>query len=463
MAHNSPGGSASSNKQQAILYGRQLPTLLTFAVPIICGNLFQQLYNIVDAIVVGRYLGKLPLSGISAASPIMDLVYGLIVGACTGVGVLISQLCGAGEWDKLKKVHATALTGGAASALLLTVIVLLSSRPILVSEGTEAATVTEAVTYLSVVAGGLIFNFLYVYYAAVLRSYGNSRFPFIVLAASSILHALLDILMIRVLGFGVTGVAFSTVSCQILSALALMIYTHRNCPPLSLKKSEIRPVKGMAGIILSYAWATAMQSTVVYTGRLLVQGMLSPRGQDMVTGYNMGMRLEVLFQSVNQGISAGTVVCMAQNYGHRNADRVRGFFSKGFAADMAYAVILFFVCLLLPRQLISIFSTDEAVIAAGATYTGTMAFLYVFSCCGEMLQGYFRGVGKLKVTMIASIGQVALRVILSAILIPKMGVLGICAAVGTGWVLLTICEGTYARIDAKRLHFDTAEPAAAKE
>ena len=182
MAHSNPGGFASSNKQEAILYGKQLPTLLMFAVPIICGNLFQQLYNIVDAIVVGRYLGTLPLSGISAASPIMDLVYGLIVGACTGVGVLISQLCGAGEWDKLKKVHATALTGGAFLTLILTLIVFLSSRPILVSEQTDPETITEAMTYLSVVAGGLIFNFLYVYYAAILRSYGNSRFPFIVLA-----------------------------------------------------------------------------------------------------------------------------------------------------------------------------------------------------------------------------------------------------------------------------------------
>ena len=456
MAQNGPGRTASSNKQQAILYGRQLPTLLTFAVPIICGNLFQQLYNIVDAIVVGRYLGKLPLSGISAASPIMDLVYGLIVGACTGVGVLISQLCGAGEWEKLKKVHATALTGGIAFALILTTAVFLSARPILVSEGTAADTVSQAMTYLVVVGGGLIFNFLYVYYAAVLRSYGNSRFPFIVLAASSILHALLDVVLIKVLHFGVAGVAASTVSCQILSALALIWYTHRNCPPLSLRKSDIRLHKGMGGIILSYAWATAMQSTVVYAGRLLIQGMLTPLGQDTVTGYNMGMRLEVLFQAVSQGISASTVVCMAQNFGHRNAERVRGFFRRGLSADIVYGVFFCGLCLLLPRQLIGIFSTDKAVIEAGAIYTGTMGFLYMFSIFGEMLQGFFRGIGKLKVTMIASAGQVILRVILSAILIPKLGIYGICISVGVGWLLLTIGEGIYSAYCSKRISFPAA-------
>ena len=456
MAHNGPGGTASSNKQQAILYGKQLPTLLTFAVPIICGNLFQQLYNIVDAIVVGRYLGTLPLSGISAASPIMDLVYGLIVGVCTGVGVLISQLCGSGEWEKLKKVHATALVGGIGFALILTAAVFLSSRPILVAEDTHPDTVAQAVTYLSVVAGGLIFNFLYVYYAAVLRSYGNSRFPFIVLTASSVLHALLDILLIKGLHFGVAGVAASTVSCQILSALALIWYTHRNCPPLSLARSDLKLHRGMGGIILSYAWATAMQSTVVYTGRLLVQGMLTPLGQDTVTGYNMGMRLEVLLQAVSQGISAATVVCMAQNLGHRNAERVRGFFRRGLTCDLIYGVIIGCVCFALPRQLIGIFSTDEAVITAGAAYTGTMAFLYMFSMSGEMLQAFFRGIGKLRVTMIASAGQVILRVILSSSLIPKIGIYGICISVVIGWILLTVFEGAYAVYCSKRISFPEA-------
>ena len=456
MALTNSGKTASANKQEAILYGRQLPTLLTFAVPIICGNLFQSLYNIVDAIVVGRYLGTLPLSGISAASPIMDLVYGLIVGACTGVGVLVSQLCGAGEWDKLKKVHATALTGGIACSLLLTAVVLLTSKPILVSERTKAETVAEAMVYLSVVAGGLIFNFLYVYYAAILRSYGNSRFPFIVLASSSVLHALLDVVLIKGLQFGVAGVAASTVSCQVLSAFALMLYTHRKCPQLSLARSDLKLHKGMGGIIFSYAWATAMQSTVVYAGRLLIQGMLTPLGQDTVTGYNMGMRLEVLFQGVSQGISAGTVVCMAQNFGHRNADRVRGFYRKGMVCDVLYGAILCIVCFLIPRQLIGIFSTDEAVITAGAAYTGTMAFFYIFSMFGEMLQGFFRGIGKLKVTMIASAGQVILRVILSAILIPKLGIHGICYSVAVGWLLLTLFDGAYAISCEKRISFPDA-------
>ena len=132
---------------------------------------------------------------------------------------------------------------------------------------------------------------------------------------------------------------------------------------------------------------------------------------------------------------------------------MKGFYRKGFIVCISYGILLGVVCLLFPRQLIGIFSTDEAVIAAGAAYTGTMAFLYLFSCSGEMLQGFFRGIGKLKVTMIASICQVTLRVILSAILIPKIGIYGICSSVGVGWVLLTIIEGAYVIYSIKRIRF----------
>lgn len=439
------------NKQEAILGGKIFPTLVSFAIPVICGNLFQQLYNIVDALVVGRFLGDLPLSGISAAAPVMDLIYGLFVGSCTGVGVLVGQLCGAGEWDRLKKVHATALIGGGIFALSFTLITLIFIRPFLVSEGFADDTVDQAVSYMTVIAAGLIFNFLYNYYAALLRSYGNSRLPFLVLAVSSTLHALLDLLLIAVLNLGIYGVACSTVFCQILSVIWLAGYTHKNCPELSLSRGELKVDRSCAGTILGYAWATAMQSTVVYTGRLLVQGTLTSLGTATVSGYNMGMRLEGLNQAISSGVSAGCVVCMAQNYGHGNAERVRRFFYRAYCLNICYGIVLGFINTFFAPQLIGIFTKSAEIIAAGAAYTGTMAFIYIFSCSGEMLQGFFRGIGKLKVCMIASAAQVCLRVILSYILVPKLGIYGICISVGTGWFLLTVFEGIFALKNSKHI------------
>ena len=210
----------SAHSADALLTGVPLPTLLYFALPIILGNIFQQLYSIVDAIVVGNFLGDLPLSGISVASPIVDVANALVIGGTIGVGVLCAHYCGAGEGERLRCMNATALLGGGALTLLIALCGIFFSTPLLRAQGTEEAVCREAAVYLQLVFAGLLFCFLYNYYAAMLRSCGNSRTPFLILLLSSTLHALLDVLFVGVFGWGIRGVAFSTVLCQALAAAA---------------------------------------------------------------------------------------------------------------------------------------------------------------------------------------------------------------------------------------------------
>lgn len=420
-----------------------MPTLLTFAAPIILGNVFQQLYNIVDAIVVGKFLGDLPLAGISVASPVMDILYALIIGGSIGIGVLVGQLCGAGDWERLRRVHATALLGGTGLTLALSLIGVLLAGPVLLAQGSDAQTVAQATAYLGIILGGMAFCFFYNYYAAVLRSYGDSRTPFIVLLVSSTLHALLDVLLCGALHLGIRGVACSTVFCQLFSSVWMILYTYRRCPELKLRRDELRFDAKEAGTILSFAWAAALQQAVVMIGRFLVQGMLTDLGDSTVTGYNMGMRIEQFAYCFPQGVSAAMVVGIAQNLGHGNRGRVRRFYRAGAAAEAALWVVICLVCALCAPRLIGIFSDNPEVIAAGASYTGTMAFFYLASYLGEIIQSFFRGIGRLRLTMIASGSQVLLRVILSYFFVPLWGVYGICAAVATGWILLVLVEGTY--------------------
>lgn len=420
-----------------------MPTLLTFAVPIILGNVFQQLYNIVDAMVVGKFLGDLPLAGISVAAPMMDVLYAFIIGGSIGVGVLVGQLCGAGDWARLKRVHATALLGGTGLTLALSLLGMLAGGPILTAQGTDAQTVAQATGYLGIILGGMAFCFFYNYYAAVLRSYGDSRTPFVVLLVSSTLHALLDVLLCGVLRFGIRGVACSTVFCQLFSSVWLVLYTYRRCPELALRREELRFDKKEAGAILSFAWAAALQQAVVMIGRFLVQGMLTGLGDNTVTGYNMGMRVEQFAYCFPQGVSAAMVVGIAQNLGHGNRARVRRFYRCGVIAEVSLWAVICLVCALLAPRLIGLFSDNPEVIAAGAAYTGTMSVFYLASYLGEIIQSFFRGIGRLRLTMIASGSQVLLRVILSYFFVPLWGVYGICAAVATGWILLVVIEGAY--------------------
>lgn len=309
----------------------------------------------------------------------------------------------------------------------------------------------QAAVYLQLVFAGLIFCFLYNYYAAMLRSCGNSRTPFVILLLSSTLHAALDLLFAGVLGWGIRGVALSTVLCQAFSAAACIVYAQRRCPPLVLRRGDLCFHRQTGGMVLSYAWAAALQQAVVCIGRLLVQGMLTPLGTSTVTGYNMSLRTEQFLFCFSQGISAAMVVCLSQNLGHGDKARARRFYRVSVCAELALIAVLATVCFLLPERIVGIFSHNPQVIAAGAKYTGTMAYLYVFAYLGEVIQGFFRGLGQLRLTMVASLLQVLLRVVLSYLLIPVWGIYGICAAVAAGWVLLVAIEGAYSIRKARAL------------
>ena len=428
----------------SMVKGNPMKLILGFAVPMLLGLLFQQFYSMVDAIVVGNFLGDLPLSGISVASPIVDVANALVIGGTIGVGVLCAHYCGAGEGERLRCMNATALLGGGALTLLIALCGIFFSTPLLRAQGTEEAVCREAAVYLQLVFAGLLFCFLYNYYAAMLRSCGNSRTPFLILLLSSTLHALLDVLFVGVFGWGIRGVAFSTVLCQALAAAACILYAQRRCPPLLLRPANLRFDRQMARLVLSYAWAAALQQAVVCIGRLLVQGMLTPLGTSTVTGYNMSLRTEQFLFCFSQGISAAMVVCLSQNLGHGDRPRARQFFRISVLVELALIALLGTVCFLFPARIVGLFSDNADVIAAGAQYTGAMAYLYVFAYLGEVIQGFFRGLGRLRLTMVASLLQVLLRVVLSYLLIPVWGMYGICAAVVSGWVLLAGIEGAYA-------------------
>lgn len=441
----------AAGKHDALLNGAPLSTLLYFALPIILGNIFQQLYSIVDAIVVGKFLGDLPLAGISVAAPIVDVANALVIGGTIGVGVLCAQLCGAEDWGRLRGMNATALLGGAVLTLAIAALGVGCSMPLLRAQGTEEAVCREAAVYLRIVFAGLLCCFLYNYYAAMLRSCGNSRTPFVILLVSSTLHALLDVLFVGVFAWGIRGVAYSTVLCQAFSAVWCILYAERRCPPLTLRRGELRFERRMGAAVLSYAWAAALQQAVVCIGRLLVQGMLTPLGTNTVTGYNMSLRAEQFLFCFSQGISAAMVVGLSQNLGHGNKARVRRFYSVGVRVELALIAALGTACYLFSAQLVGLFSDNAEVVAAGARYTGTMAYLYLFAFLGEVIQGFFRGLGRLRLTMVASLLQVALRVVLSYLLIPVWGLYGVCAAVVSGWVLLVLIEGGYSIQTARAL------------
>lgn len=225
----------------------------------------------------------------------------------------------------------------------------------------------------------------------------------------------------------------------------------KRCPPLRLTRAELTFDRTLARLILGYAWAAALQQAVVMIGRFLVQGMLTPLGAESVTGYNMGMRVEQFIFCFSQGVSAAMVVGIAMNLGHGDHDRVRALYRTAVRVELACFAVMGTLLWFYAPQAIGIFSDNPAVVAAGARYSATMAFIYIFAFLGEVIQSFFRAIGRLRLTMLASFLQVLLRVVLSYLLIPIWGVYGICTAIATGWVLLVLIEGAYSLRTARKL------------
>ena len=432
-----------SPKHAMLLEGSPMKGLIRFAIPVISGNIFQQLYNIVDAAVVGKFLGSIPLTGISVASPFMDVLYALILGSCVGLSVILGREFGAGDFDRLRKTHATALTGGAMLTLFLSLVGLFGARPVLAWQGVSPEALEEAVQYLNIIFSGLIFCFLFNYLAAALRATGDSRTPFLVLSAASTIHAVLDMILVGKLGMGIRGVACSTVFSQFLSAAWMAVIIYRGRSPLAAGLKEMRPDFSLGAALLAFSWVSAIQQAVVSIGRMLIQGMLTGLGNEAIAGYNMGMRTEQFLFCFSQGISAAVVVAVSQNLGRGSTERVKRFYWDGFLCEALLSVPASLLCIFVPAALIGVFSRDPVVVAAGVRYTGFMGYVYVLAFCNEFLQGFFRGLGRLKLTMAASLMQIITRVAFSALLVPHFGIRGICYAVLIGWALLFTSEGLY--------------------
>ena len=434
---------AGYRKNELLMNGSPMKGLLVFAAPVIAGNIFQQLYNIVDAAVVGRFLGSVPLTGISVASPVMDVLYALIQGGCLGVSVLIGREFGARDQQTLRRSHATALTGGTGITLLLSLLGLLFSRRVLTAQGVSPEALEEAMRYLHIILAGLLFCFLYNYLAAALRATGDSRSPFLVLLLSSLLHAALDLLLVGKLGLGIQGVACSTVFSQLFSAACLFCIIYRGRSPLRMPLGELRPDWKLGASLLSFSYVSSVQYAIVSIGRMLIQGMLTGLGNEAVSGYNMGMRTEQFLFCFSQGISAAIVVSISQNLGRGNTGRVKQFYFSGLLTEVLMALPLSLLCILVPEKLIGIFSSDPAIVAAGVRYTGFMGWIYTIAFVNEFLQGFFRGLGRLRLTMAASLMQIITRVTFSALLVPRYGIRGISYAVLIGWILLCSSESCY--------------------
>lgn len=417
--------------------------LITFAIPMVFGNILQQLYNITDAIIVGRFIGKNALASVGVANPIMSIAIFFIFGICIGTSVLMSELFGARNYKALKREVSTALIAGIIFTTVTSLVCIFLARWVLIITGTPKEILNDADIFLKIIFGGLIFSFLYNFYSSALRAIGDSRTPLIFLSISCVLNGILCFIFVKVFKFGVAGSAIATVIAQGVSSALCIAYVYIKIPLIRLKSNEFVIDKPLLRRTMQYSWVSALQQTCLYVGRLLVQGVVNPFGTNAIAAYNSVTRVDSFVLSPGDSFAASVATYSAQNKGGGKWDRIIEGYKKSNIIITIYSVATALIVFCGAERIMNLFvsSSEKEVILIGVKYLKLMSTFYVLSGFCNIFQGLFRGVGKLRITLIATIMQIFVRVSLSYVLVPYLGISSVCYAVAAGWVLMIMFEG----------------------
>lgn len=419
--------------------------LTGYSIPLILGNLFQLTYNAVDAMIAGRFIGKEALAAEGTASPVMNIVILGISGICMGASVLMSQFFGAGDQEKVKREMSTTLLFGLWFSAAVTLLGVLGAGPLLALLRVPEELLDSASLYLRIIFLGAPFTYFYNAVSAALKSVGDSRTPLKFLAFSSVLNGILDLIFIGGFGFGILCSALTTVIAEGVSALLCIVYVYRRIPMLQLKKGEFTIDGPLLRQTLDYGVITALQQSCQPIGKLLIQGAINPMGVDMIAAFNAVNRIDDYAFTPEQSISHGITTFVAQNRGGGRTERIRRGFRRGLVLEACYWVLIWGIITLLKEPLVGLFVTegDGMIVELGAGYLGLMACFYLLPAFTNGIQGFFRGMGNMKITLLGTVIQTSLRVIFVYLLTPSMGINGVAYACAVGWSVMLLVEVPY--------------------
>ena len=417
--------------------------LLSYSIPLVLGNVFQLTYNAVDSIIAGRFIGKGALAAEGMAGPVMNLVILGISGICMGSGVLMSEFFGAGQEGKLKREMATTLLFGLYFSLAVLAAVIWAAPALLKLLCVPQDLTAMTLAYLRVIIFGVPFTYFYNALASALKSVGDSRTPLKFLLFSSVLNGVLDLIFIGMLGFGIVCSAVTTVVAEAVSAGLSLWYVYSRVPMLRLRRKEIGMDLGLLKSTLQYGSVTALQQSCQPVGKLMIQGVVNRLGVDVIAAFHAVNRVDDFACMPEQSISHGITTFVAQNRGAGQEKRIRQGFRRGLMLEFGYWVCVFSLVTAFRRPIVGLFITGEdaaAVVEQGSRYLAVMAVFYLYPAFTNGFQGWYRGIGRMKMTLLGTFIQTSLRVAASWMLAPRFGILGVAVACAVGWSMMLLVE-----------------------
>ncbi|MDE5939401.1 MAG: MATE family efflux transporter [Lachnospiraceae bacterium] len=427
---------------QDLTKGNVTKSLLTFAAPMILGNLLQQCYNIADTWVVGKFVGADALAAVGSSYALMTFLNSLLIGLCMGGGAVFSYYIGKGDRERVRVCAQTAFVMIGVLAVALTAFSQVLMHPILMLLRTPAELYGMTRDYLAVVFWGIFFIFLYNYFAFLLRALGNSVAPLYFLGAASALNIGLDLFFVRSLGRGLSGAAEATVIAQAVSGLGLGVYLWKKEPyfRFSLKRfwQEEKPV----GEICGYSLMTGVQQSVMNFGILMVQSLVNSFGPAVMAAFAATVKIDTFAYMPAQEFGNAYSIFISQNFGAGKNARVKQGTGRAMAVSAGFCGVISVLVFALARFLMLIFvdAGETEIIEIGMQYLRIEGAFYIGIGILFLLYGYFRAVGRPGVSLVLTVISLGTRVALAYALaaVPKVGVLGIWWAIPIGWALADV-------------------------
>lgn len=420
--------------------GKPIKLIFQFFIPLILGNLFQQLYNMVDSAIVGKFVGVNALAGVGATGSLNFLILGFAMGICGGFGIMFGQKFGARDYRAMRRYIANSYYLVAIISAILTPITVIFCRQFLIWMDTPAEIMEDAYNYIVVIFGGISVTMLYNTVSAALRAIGDSKTPLYALVGSSIINIILDFVLVVGFRMGTLGAGIATVTAQAVSGVVCLIYMYKKYELLRFQKGEGRFVGVMAVHLLGLGIPMALQFSITAIGTIIIQAAVNGLGAAAVAAMTTGSKISTVFSGALEMLGMAMATYCSQNMGAGKYDRIKSGVRAGIVLAAAACAVLITVLMLLEQPIILLFldKSQTEIIENTLVFIRWNAFCYPLLGLLFILRNALQGMGYSAISMLAGVSELIGRCLVAFLCIGPLGYVGGCLANPAAWLLADI-------------------------
>ena len=451
-----------SKKDVDMTQGNITRHIISFALPLLIGNVFQQLYNTVDTWVVGNFVSNEAFSAVGTVGPIINMLIGFFMGLSSGAGVVISQYYGARRYEEVQKTVHTAIIMTLVIGVVFTGVGIAMIPYMLQLMKTPTEVIPESTAYLTIYFSGILGLMLYNIGAGILRAVGDSKRPFYFLVVCAVMNTILDLVFVLYFNMGVEGVALATILSQSVSALLVMITLMRSDSCIKLQIRSLKIHWSMLGKIFRVGIPAALQMAITSFSNIFVQSYINYFGADAMSGWTAYSKVDQLLFLPMQSIALASTTFVGQNLGRNQVDRAREGVRKALTIALASTAVMMVPVLVFSGPIVSFFNSKEEVIRYGTVLLRWLSPFYLLCCFNQIYSGALRGAGNSRAPMIIMLGSfVAFRqVYLFAMSRIWNEIIPIAMGYPAGWLLCSSITAVYfhkVKLGKNRLVEDSKE------